>query len=64
MELKDRNNKSTPTRKFNLDEEHRKLVGKLDIDNFNLSRIPRPEDETPESIKENIKKKREAKPKL
>ena len=44
MEMKDRKNKSTATRKFDLEEEHSKLIKQLDLDNFSLSRIPRPEE--------------------
>ncbi len=44
MEVKDRNNKGTSERTFNLEEEHRKLMQKLDLENFSLSRIPRPEE--------------------
>lgn len=43
MEIKDKRTTSVSTRKFDIDEEHRKLMKKLDIDNFSLSRIPRPE---------------------
>jgi Cytochrome c oxidase assembly protein COX16 len=46
MEIKDkRSGKSSSQRKFDLDEEHRLLMKKLDIENFSLSRIPRPEEE-------------------
>jgi len=45
MEIKDKRSKSTSQRKFDLEEEHRLLMKKLDIDNFSLSRIPRPEEE-------------------
>ncbi len=45
VEIQDkRSNKSVSTRKFNLEEEHRKMMEKLDIDNYNLSKIPRPEE--------------------
>lgn len=45
VEIQDkRSNKSVSTRKFNLEEERRKMLEKLDIDNYNLSRIPRPDD--------------------
>ena len=38
--------KSISTRQFNLDEEHKKMMKELgDIDNFTLSRIPRPDGE-------------------
>lgn len=42
MELKDKQNNSKTTRNFDLEEEHRALMKKLDLDNFSLSRIPRP----------------------
>jgi len=45
MEIKDRNNNSKSERNFNLEEEHKLLMKKLDIDNFSLSRIPRPDDD-------------------
>ena len=46
MEVKDKNNQSKgSTRKFDLEEEHKVLMKKLDIDNFTLSRIPRPEED-------------------
>lgn len=35
---------SVSRRKFDLEEEHRSLMRNLDIDNFSLSRIPRPEE--------------------
>ena len=40
----DKNIKSTSERKFNLEEENKKLMQQLDIENFSLSRIPRPDD--------------------
>lgn len=43
-ELKDKNNNSKSTRKFDLEEEHDKLMKSLDIDNYSLSRIPRAQD--------------------
>eukprot|EP01036_Dinobryon_divergens_P025643 gene25643-34215_t len=46
MELKDKHTKSTSERKFNLEEENKKLLKQLDIENFSLSRIPRPDDDT------------------
>jgi hypothetical protein len=51
VELKDRAIKSTSQKKFDLDEENRKLIQKLDIDNFSLSRIPRPEENQQEAKK-------------
>lgn len=51
MEIKDKQNKPTHIRQFNLEEENRKLLKKLDIDNFSLSRIPRPDEEETTSSK-------------
>ena len=51
MELKDKQNKSISTRKFDLEEENKKLLEKLNINDFKLSRIPRPDNN------ENDKKK-------
>jgi wyosine [tRNA(Phe)-imidazoG37] synthetase (radical SAM superfamily) len=45
FEVKDKKLNSTSTRKFDLAEEHRKIMGQLDIDDFSLSRIPRPGEE-------------------
>jgi hypothetical protein len=44
VELKDKGNQGKSERKFDLEEEHRKLLKSLDIDNYTLSRIPRPDD--------------------
>eukprot|EP01038_Epipyxis_sp_PR26KG_P012931 gene12931-17333_t len=46
VELKDRHNSSVSTRKFDIEQEHKEILKNLDIDNYKLSRIPRPEDET------------------
>ena len=51
MEMKDRKEQSTTVRKFDIEEEHRKLMKQLDIDNFSLSRIPRPEEEAAKKAK-------------
>jgi|EP01033_Poteriospumella_lacustris_P014546 hypothetical protein len=45
VELKDRVLKSSSEKQFDLEEENRKLLKKLDIENFSLSRIPRPDEE-------------------
>lgn len=45
MEIKDKHNKPTHIRQFNLEEENRKLLKRLDIDSFSLSRIPRPDED-------------------
>lgn len=46
MSLKDKQNSSKTQRKFDLDEEHAKIMKQLDIENFKLSRIPRPGEDT------------------
>jgi Cytochrome c oxidase assembly protein COX16 len=43
-ELKDKAKKSTTQRKFDLEEEHSKMMKQLKVENFSLSRIPRPEE--------------------
>ena len=43
-EVKDKKNKSTSTRKFDLDEEHNRMMKQLNIADYKLSRIPRPEE--------------------
>lgn len=49
MELKDKHMKSTPERQFDLEEENRQLLKKLNIDDFKLSRIPRPDELDPKT---------------
>jgi len=44
-EVKDKRNKSISTRKFDLEEEHAKMMKDLNIDDYKLSRIPRGEGE-------------------
>lgn len=44
VELKDQRNRSSSERQFDLEEENKKLIKQLDIDNFSLSRIPRPDE--------------------
>lgn len=45
FEVKDNlQGKNISLRKFSLEEEHENMMKSLDIDNFTLSRIPRPED--------------------
>ena len=44
VEMKDKLIQSSSTRKFDLEEEHKRLMQKLDIENYTLSRVPRPED--------------------
>ena len=44
-EVKDKRNKSISTRKFDLEEEHAKMMKDLNIDDYKLSRIPRAEGE-------------------
>ena len=41
-EIKDKKHTSMSTRQFNLEAEHAKMMKQLDIDNYTLSRIPRP----------------------
>ena len=43
-DIKDKALNTQTTRKFDLDEEHAAMMKKLDIANFTLSRIPRPEE--------------------
>ena len=38
-------------RKYNLEEEHKQIMKSLDIDDYKLSRIPRPDD--PNSVNNN-----------
>jgi len=45
VEVRDKNNQSKSTRKFDLEEEHKTLMKKLEIDNYSLSRIPRPDED-------------------
>ena len=47
-EIKDKKEGSISTRKFNLEEEHKMISEKLNIDDYKLSRIPRPEGEAEE----------------
>ena len=56
VDVKGKTQRSTSTRQFDLEEEHRKLVKSLDIDNYNLSRIPRSEEEQ-EELKKSKKNK-------
>ena len=45
MEMKDKKMKSQTQRKFDLDEEHRTMLAKLNLEKgYTLSRIPRPDD--------------------
>ena len=43
-ELKDKAKKSTSQRKFDLEEEHSKMMKQLHVEDFSLSRIPRPDE--------------------
>ena len=47
MEVKDKqgNTSAGSQRTFDLEEERRHILKKLDIDSFSLSRIPRPDEE-------------------
>ena len=44
MEVNDRKVSSVSTRKFNIEEERLRMLKQLDIDNYSLSRIPRPDE--------------------
>lgn len=55
-EIKDKQANSVSVRKFDIAKEHEQLMKKLDIDNFTLSRIPRP-DELPKDTNDSKKKK-------
>ena len=46
-ELKDKKASSISSRQFSLEEEHAKIMKSLDIDNYTLSRVPRPEEGLP-----------------
>jgi hypothetical protein len=46
---------SVSERKFNLEEEHKDIIASLDLDNFSLSRIPRPQDEKASVVEEKRK---------
>lgn len=43
-DLKDKASNTQTTRKFDLEEEHASMMKSLDIENFSLSRIPRPDE--------------------
>mmetsp|Transcript_1563 Transcript_1563/g.2503 ORF Transcript_1563/g.2503 Transcript_1563/m.2503 type:complete len:92 (+) Transcript_1563:87-362(+) len=47
FEIRDQLSKSVSTRKFDLEEEHKKIMRELDIDNYKLSRIARPDESLP-----------------
>lgn len=44
FELKDKAKNSKTTRKFDLEEEHANIMKQLNVQDFSLSRIPRPEE--------------------
>jgi hypothetical protein len=46
MELKDKKVSSQSVRQYSIEEEREKMIAKLDIENYTLSRIPRPGEET------------------
>ena len=50
-ERKDKERQSMTIRKYNLEEEHKQIMKSLDIDDYKLSRIPRPDD--PNSVNNN-----------
>mmetsp|Transcript_26042 Transcript_26042/g.26257 ORF Transcript_26042/g.26257 Transcript_26042/m.26257 type:complete len:106 (+) Transcript_26042:180-497(+) len=46
FEMKDKKVNSVSTRKFNIEEEHARMMGKLNLDQeYSLSRIPRPDED-------------------
>ena len=48
VEMKDKKVSSQSTRKFDLEEEHKNMMSKLELEKgYKLSRIPRPEDAPP-----------------
>jgi hypothetical protein len=52
MELKDKKVSSKSQRKFDLEEERKSMLGKLDLErDYTLSRIPRPDEEGTKSQK-------------
>jgi hypothetical protein len=61
IELKDKRNgtgtASISQRKFDLEEEHRKMMQNLDIDNYKLSKIPRPDDSEKKKEDDNVIRK-------
>ncbi len=56
VEMNEKTNSSKNEREFSLEEEHEKLLKKLDIENYTLSRIPRPEDIAEKEKQKNSKK--------
>ena len=44
FDLKDKAKNTTTTRKFDLEEEHSRMMKQLNVQDFSLSRIPRPEE--------------------
>jgi len=50
MEMKDKKVSSQSQRKFDLDEEHKTMMSKLELEKgYKLSRIPRPDDAPPQA---------------
>eukprot|EP00603_Paraphysomonas_imperforata_P001459 CAMPEP_0114428748 /NCGR_PEP_ID=MMETSP0103-20121206/9103_1 /TAXON_ID=37642 ORGANISM="Paraphysomonas imperforata, Strain PA2" /NCGR_SAMPLE_ID=MMETSP0103 /ASSEMBLY_ACC=CAM_ASM_000201 /LENGTH=102 /DNA_ID=CAMNT_0001598009 /DNA_START=20 /DNA_END=331 /DNA_ORIENTATION=- len=43
-DMNDKRTTSKSKRKFDIDEEHKKIVAQLNIDDYQLSRVPRPEE--------------------
>ena len=50
--------KSISTRKYDLDEEHKKTIEQLNINDYKLSRIPRPSDYENKKIKKKEEEKK------
>ena len=55
-EYKDKKDKNVNERKFNIEEEHKKIEQQLNIKEFSLSRIPRPGEDTRILAKDKNKK--------
>ena len=63
-DIKDKALNTQTTRKFDLDEEHAAMMKKLDIANFTLSRIPRPEESDAAALaRKELKEKKKWSPK-
>lgn len=61
-EVKDRRHGSISERKFDLKKEHDSMVKSLDIDNYSLSRIPRPDEVEPVQGGKEVSKGKETEP--
>ena len=64
FDLKDKAKNSTTTRKFDLQEEHSRMMKQLNVQDFSLSRIPRPEElEEASRLRMELKEKKKWSPK-